>query len=92
MNHLKTAMQEGVAAGALYGAASEADSPFLPARRVWERYGVTSMTLHRWLADERLEFPAPVYLGRFRYWRLCDLLQWEAHRPRHKTALSVEAA
>jgi predicted DNA-binding transcriptional regulator AlpA len=50
---------------------------FLPARKVWERYGVTSMTLHRWLHDERMEFPEPVYLGRFRYWRLADLETWE---------------
>jgi hypothetical protein len=25
---------------------------FLPARSVWERYGVTSMSLYRWLDDE----------------------------------------
>jgi predicted DNA-binding transcriptional regulator AlpA len=55
---------------------------FLPARSVWERYGVTSMTLWRWVSDPSLGFPAPVYLGRFRYWRLADLLQWENSRPR----------
>ena len=50
---------------------------FLPGPAVWRRYGVTSMTLHRWLADESLAFPKPVYLGRFRYWRLSELEQWE---------------
>jgi hypothetical protein len=50
---------------------------YLPARKVWERYGVTSMTLSRWLRNERIGFPEPTYFGRFRYWRLCDLLAWE---------------
>lgn len=64
-----------------------ADEKFLPARAVWERYGVTSMSLHRWLADPRSEFPAPVYFGRFRYWRLSDLQGWERSRPqRQRTA------
>lgn len=50
---------------------------YLPARKVWERYGVTSMTLWRWLKDERIGFPKPTYVRRFRYWRLSDLLAWE---------------
>lgn len=50
---------------------------YLPARKVWERYGVTSMTLWRWLNDKRIGFPEPTYFGRFRYWRLGDLLAWE---------------
>jgi hypothetical protein len=40
------------------------------------------MTLWRWVSDPTLGFPAPVYLGRFRYWKLADLLQWESSRPR----------
>lgn len=55
-------------------------SEFVPARQVWERYGVTSMTLHRWLNDERMGFPKPVYLGRYRYWKRGDLEAWEAQR------------
>ena len=74
---------------------------FLPARGVWERYGVTSMTLYRWIANEEMSFPPPVYLGRFRYWRLADLVAWEASRPntgtpvgaaRQRTLLNAEAA
>ncbi len=56
------------------------DSAFVPARKVWERYGVTAMTLYRWLRDERMNFPQPTYLGRFRYWRLSDLQAWERSR------------
>jgi hypothetical protein len=58
---------------------------FLPARRVWERYGVTSMTLHRWLGDERLNFPAPHYFGRCRFWKLAELEVWERAQPRRRT-------
>jgi hypothetical protein len=54
-----------------------AEDGYLPARKVWERYGVTSMTLSRWLRNERIGFPEPTYFGRFRYWRLRDLLAWE---------------
>jgi predicted DNA-binding transcriptional regulator AlpA len=55
-------------------------SAFLPANRVWARYGVTSMTLHRWLRDDRLGFPKPMLIGRMRFWRLADLEAWEAAR------------
>lgn len=53
------------------------NTEFIPARQVWERYGVTSMTLYRWLADEKMGFPKPVYLGRFRYWRRIDIETFE---------------
>ena len=61
--------------------ASAADEQFLPASKVWSRYGVTSMSLHRWLRDDRINFPKPIYIGRFRFWRLADLVAWEAGRP-----------
>ena len=56
------------------------NSNFLPARRVWERYGVTSMTLWRWLRDESINFPQPVRIGRFRYFSIAELEAWEADR------------
>jgi predicted DNA-binding transcriptional regulator AlpA len=60
----------------------KANDNLIPARGVWQRYGVTSMTLYRWIAEADLAFPLPVYIGRFRYWRLSELLAWEAERPR----------
>lgn len=56
------------------------DEDFMPARAVWERYGVTYMSLHRWVKDERMNFPKPVYLGRFRYWKVSELKKWESTR------------
>jgi predicted DNA-binding transcriptional regulator AlpA len=65
-------------------------SAFLPARRTWERYGVTSMTLHRWLRDDRLDFPKPMLIGRMRFWRIADLEVWEASRAQPRAALIAE--
>ena len=70
------------------------DGGFLPARAVWERFGVTSMSLHRWLADPGSNFPRPVYIGRFRYWKLSEIVEWETCRPRvsPRDAANMEAA
>jgi predicted DNA-binding transcriptional regulator AlpA len=54
-----------------------ADDRYLPARQVWERYGVSEMSIYRWQHDHRMAFPPPVYFGRFRYWRLSQLIEWE---------------
>ncbi|RWF71884.1 AlpA family transcriptional regulator [Mesorhizobium sp.] len=51
---------------------------FLQARQVRERYNVSDMTIWRWLRD--LEFPQPVYISRYRYWRLSDIEAWEARQ------------
>lgn len=59
---------------------------YLPARKVWERYDVTQMTIHRWLRDERMTFPKPIYLGRFRYWDEAELESWEQSRIRERAA------
>lgn len=61
---------------------------FLPARKVWERYGVTYMTLWRWQNSPKMGFPDPIYLGNLRYWRLADILAWEATRPRKRDKTS----
>lgn len=53
------------------------DESFLPSRRVRARYGVTDMSLWRWWHDPAKGFPAPVYIGRYRYWRLSDLQAFE---------------
>ena len=59
-----------------------ADDTLLAVRAVLNRYRIVSMTLYRWLDKPALNFPRPVYIGRFRYWRLSDLIAWEAGRPR----------
>ena len=46
---------------------------FLPAAQVKQRYGVTDMSLWRWLKDESLAFPEPMKIKGRRFWRLADL-------------------
>lgn len=54
-----------------------AEAVWLPAPKVWRRYNRSDMTLHRWLHDPAMNFPQPTYFGRYRYWRLSDLMKWE---------------
>ena len=54
--------------------------PLVPARRAWERFGITPRTLSRWVQDERLQFPKPIVIKSRRYWRETDLAAWERTR------------
>lgn len=59
---------------------SQSETEYLPARRVWERYGVTAMTLHRWLRDPSKAMPRPLYIGRNRYFSRAEIERWEAEQ------------
>jgi hypothetical protein len=39
------------------------------------------MALWRWARDPDLGFPSPIYIGKYRYWKLADLIAWERTRP-----------
>jgi excisionase family DNA binding protein len=64
----------------------EADELFFPGPKVAARYNVSDMTLYRWIRDERMQFPAPYYLGRHRYWKLTQLVSWERQRAMARSA------
>lgn len=38
--------------------------------------GISDMTLARWLTDPAKAFPRPAYLGRRRFWREAEILDW----------------
>ena len=38
--------------------------------------GISDMTCWRWLNDDALNFPKPIYISRRRYWREADILDW----------------
>jgi len=59
---------------------------YLPAGQVRARYGVSDMSLWRWLRDEALGFPRPIRINRRRFWKLDDLESWEASRDRLTTS------
>lgn len=54
---------------------------YLPTGAVRTRYGVSDMSLWRWLRNEALGFPHPTVINKRRYWKLADLEAWESSRP-----------
>jgi predicted DNA-binding transcriptional regulator AlpA len=42
-----------------------------------ERYGISDMTIWRWLNNPVLNFPKPLIVNRRRYWRHAEIEAWE---------------
>jgi predicted DNA-binding transcriptional regulator AlpA len=53
---------------------------YLPARAVRARYGVSAMTIHRWLHNPAVAFPKPLKINSRNYWRMADLEAWEGRQ------------
>lgn len=53
---------------------------YLSAPQVQKRYGITDMTLWRWLQNPELSFPRPIYINRRRYFDEADIIAWERQR------------
>ncbi len=65
---------------------------FIPAPKVFgERYKVSQMTGWRWEQDEALNFPRPVYIGRYKYLDESELEEWERTLPRGRTLATSRA-
>ena len=62
------------------------DKRYLPANQVWERYGISFMTLNRWIKRTDIEFPKPIYLGRYRYFDIDELEAFERKRASLRSA------
>jgi hypothetical protein len=62
------------------------DGPWLPARKVWGRYGTTDRTLDRWVADPEMNFPQPMLIKNRRYFNEAELTAWERRRAAGKAA------
>lgn len=49
----------------------------IPASTVRQICGdISRMTLWRWLENDALDFPRPIYIGNRRYWREADVIDW----------------
>lgn len=59
---------------------------YLSAPQVQKRYGITDMTLWRWLRNSDLSFPRPIVINRRRYFVEADLIAWERARATGKAA------
>ena len=53
---------------------------FATANDIVSRYRITKMTLWRWINNENVNFPRPIYINTRRYFRISDVLNWEAER------------
>ena len=51
---------------------------YISAKDVMNRFGVSVMTLWRWERDESLGFPAPVRIGRTKFYIAEEVDAWEA--------------
>ena len=61
-------------------AVPKSNEDLLPASVARARYGVSDMTIFRWLADPKLGFPQPIRINGRRYWRLADLQAFEVRQ------------
>ena len=59
---------------------------YLSAKHVLARYGISDMTLWRWLADSSLNFPKPLVINRRRYFAEAELTAWERTRAASRAA------
>lgn len=59
---------------------------YLTAPQVLARYNISDMSLHRWLNNPDLNFPAPLKINRRRYFKESDLVAWERARASGKAA------
>ena len=50
--------------------------------------GISDSTLVRRLKDPSLHFPQPILIGRLRYWRVSELLDWERAQLRRPGSLT----
>ncbi len=56
---------------------TEFEGAIIPARTVRTLCGdISDMSLYRWLNNERLGFPQPVYIQKRRYWREAEIRTW----------------
>lgn len=46
--------------------------------------GIAPSTLDKWL--DALEFPPPIFIGRYRHWMLDEVRQWIKKLPRQRPA------
>jgi hypothetical protein len=51
-------------------------------RKVQERFAIADRTLDKWLINKSLNFPRPVYINKRKYFRKCEIFEWERQQAR----------
>lgn len=65
---------------------SQNPTRFIKAREVKQRYGVSDMTLWRWIKSDLMGFPAPIYINGHRHWTNHQLDEFDARVTRSPQA------
>jgi predicted DNA-binding transcriptional regulator AlpA len=53
---------------------------YLTSGHLKARFDKSAMTLHRWVNDDELGFPKPIYIRGRRYWTVESIEAWEKSR------------
>lgn len=53
---------------------------YIKSNAVLDRYGITAMTLYRWIRDSKLGFPKPVVINGVRFFALVELDAFDERR------------
>jgi predicted DNA-binding transcriptional regulator AlpA len=53
------------------------DQEWVTGPQLQRRFGISGMSLWRWMNDPMLDFPRPGHIRGRNYWRLSDIINWE---------------
>jgi predicted DNA-binding transcriptional regulator AlpA len=67
-------------AGRAHG--DDGTTQLISARKVQERFAIADRTLDKWLINKSLNFPRPVYINKRKYFRKCEIFEWERQQAR----------
>jgi predicted DNA-binding transcriptional regulator AlpA len=67
--------------------AFDGSSTWVPIAQVAAEFGVCLRTIHRWIRDEQIDFPPPLFLNKRNYFRRSELDAWK-----NATAIKVAGA
>ena len=56
------------------------EQKYLTGPQVRARYGISEMTLWRWLQDSNMQFPIPMVINRRRFFKESEITYWEQAR------------
>ena len=56
------------------------EQKYLTGTQVRARYGISEMTLWRWLQDSNMQFPIPMVINRRRFFKESEITYWEQAR------------
>lgn len=60
---------------------TQTEDRLIGSKELRKKFGnISDMSLWRWLQDEDLGFPQPLYISRRRYWKASEIEEFIAHQ------------